>query len=258
LYYRPGQNQKLQPSFPGVCSMKYFGFLLIVFSFAAFAEGKPVSPTKIFLDVIESRQKSFAEFREKFYDEKVCPSLDYDCVLKDMKARGIQSSGDLDNGVTLLSYIIQKKFKKGDCQEICKMNLFAEYSAAMVDFLSSFDRKKIVVNNLPSAHPETKYLVINEELRFYQILARMNEKLLTYRKKIDPSKIFRPELAKRMEGLNSEINRLRASDLLKGSYLSSLKADDDLLKRIVEDGMKNEKERSERRNLVSVFRNEIK
>lgn len=234
-------------------------FLLLIFvSGTAIAEGTKSTPTELFIGAIQSRQKAFVEFRDKFYKEEVCPSLDYECVVKHLKTSGIQSSGDIENGVSILSFIIQKKFKKGDCQEICKMNLYAEYSAALVDFLSTYDRNKIFVYGLSFSHPQTKYLVINEELRIFKSFSELHGKLISYRKKIDPAKIFRPELSRRINSIQTEINNLRASELLKGAYLASIKQEDELLKRIVEEGMKNEKERTERRDLVKAFRQEVK
>jgi len=214
------------------------------------------SPSQKFLDVISYRQETFQRFRDKVLSEEVCPGPDYQCILKELKEKKIISSGDLDNAMVLFSFAIKKKFKKGDCQEICRMNLYAEYSAAIVDFLKTFDRKKLYPYALPSGHPETKYLMINEELRSYKILAELQEKLLKYRKKIDPEKIFRPELSARMDHFVKEIEGLKPSVLLKGSHLSSLDLNDEALKKLIDSGAKDEKEKMANREIVQIFRQE--
>ena len=156
--------------------MRSFLFLTILISAFAFAgEEKEFSPSEKFLNAINSRQERFEAYRTRLFKEEVCPGADYSCVLKELKTIGIQSSGDLDNGISLLSFMAQKKFKKGECKEICRMNIYAEHSAAMVDFLGIFNRKKIYVNLLPSEHQETKYLVINEELRFFEQLPHQTD-----------------------------------------------------------------------------------
>lgn len=235
-------------------------FLLqILLGAAAFAAGeKELSPSEKFLSVVTERNETFQKFRTKLYAEEVCPGPDYACVLKELKATGIQSSADLDNGVSLLSWVAQKRYQRGDCQEVCRMNIYAEYSAAVVDLLGSFERKNIVVNLFPTEHAETKYLIINEELRLYKAIAKLHEKIIQHRKKVDPTKIFRPELAKRMEGFKSEIDGIRPSILLKGSYLSALDPKDQVMALIIEEGMKSEREKLERRALVSQFREEIR
>ena len=238
--------------------MRALLFLTILFSALAFAgEENDFSPTEKFLSVIHSRQKTFETYRTRLFNEEVCPGGDYDCVLRDLKKSGIQSSGDLDHGLSLLSFIAQKKFRKGDCKEICRMNIYAEYSTAVVDFLQTFDRKKIFVNLLPTAHPETKYLIINEELRFFTHFGKLHDKLTGHYKKIDAKKIFNPELAKRMAGLKEEINHMRPSLVLKGSYLSSLDEKDEVLKQVVSLGIKNEQDKMAKKELVSLFRSEI-
>lgn len=239
--------------------MRSFLFLTILMSASAFAgEEKEFSPSEKFLNVINSRQERFVAYRTRLFNEEVCPGADYSCVLKELKTIGIQSSGDLDNGISLLSFMAQKKFKKGECKEICRMNIYAEHSAAMVDFLGTFDRKKIFVNFLPSEHQETKYLVINEELRFFEQLGKLHEKLNTNYKKIDSTKIFNPQLAKRMEGLKQEIALTKPSLMLRGSYLSSLDDKDNILKLVISSGIRNEQEKMEKKDLVSIFRSEIK
>lgn len=234
-------------------------FLTILVSAFAFAgEKKEFSPSEKFLVFIQTRQDHFEDYRTRLFNEEVCPGGDYSCLLKDLKRIGIQSSGDLDNGINLLSFIAQKKFKKGECKEICRMNIYAEYSAAMVDFLGNFDRKKIFVNLLPKDNLETKYLIINEELRFFRNLGNLHVKLISHYKKVDSSKIFNPVLVKRMVGLKEEISQLGPSLLLKDSYLSSLNEKDEVLKLVTSSGLKNEQEKLEKKELVSLFRSEIK
>jgi hypothetical protein len=230
--------------------------LLLTIAFAG--EEKEFSPTQKFISVINIRQEKFEAFRKKIFEESICPGSDYNCVLKELKSWGIQSSGDVSNGVSLFSFMAKKKFQRGDCKEICRMNIYAEYSVAVVDFLKTFDRKKIFVNLLPAEHRETKYLIINEELRFFDQLTKLHEKTLQHWKKIEVTKIFRPELAKRMQGLKAELDLLKPSVLLQGSYLSSLSEKDDTLKLAEGLGMKSERERLKRKELVSLFRSEIK
>ncbi len=122
--------------------MRRFLFLTILISaFASASEEKEFSPSEKFLTLIKSRQERFEAYRTRLFNEEVCPGADYSCVLKELKTVGIQSSGDLDNGIGLLSFMAQKKFKKGECKEICRMNIYAEHSAAMIDFLKTFERK---------------------------------------------------------------------------------------------------------------------
>lgn len=215
------------------------------------------SPSQKFLEIIEARQETFHRFRDKVMSDEVCPGPDYQCILKELKSKKIISSGDLDNALNLFSYVIRKKFQKGECQEICRMNLYAEYSAAIVDFLSTFDRKELYSVSHPDNHPEAKYLIINEELRSFKILSETHEKLLKHRKKIDPSKIFRPALAKRMEDFGKEIEALKPSVLLKGSYLSTLDLNDEAMKKLIDDGAKNEKDKMAKREIVKIYREEV-
>lgn len=216
-----------------------------------------VSPSEKFAAVVNERNETFAKFREKVIAEEMCQGPDYSCVLKELKATGLQSSADLDNGISLLSWVAQKRFQRGDCAEVCRMNIYAEYSASVVDLLSSFSRKNILVNMFPKEHPETKFLVINEELRLYKEFAKLNEKLLQHHKKIVASMIFRPDLSKRMDSFKSEIEAVKPSELLKGSYLSSLNEKDQVIALVTEDGMKSERERMEKRDLVSQFRADV-
>lgn len=231
---------------------------ILISGFTFAGEEKDFSPTDKFLEVIQSRQARFDSFRTKVFQDEVCPGSDYSCVLKNLKSFSIQSSGDLDNGLSLLSFMAQKRFKKGECKEICRMNIYAEYSAALVDFLGNFDRSKIFVNLLPKDHPETKYLVINEELRFFEHFGKLHEKLSGHYKKIDVSKIFNPQLAQRMESLKEQIALLRPSVILKGSYLSALDEKDEVLKVYVSNGIENEQEKMNRKELVSLFRSEVR
>ncbi len=235
--------------------VKFFILSILITSMAMAADEK--SPSQKFLDVIQYRQETFLRYRDKVMNEEVCPGPDYECILKELKSKQILSSGDLDNALNLFSFVIRKKFQKGDCQEICRMNLYAEYSSAIVDFLKVFDRKKLYPLALPVDHPETKYLVINEDLRSYKIISELQVKLFKHRKKIDPSKIFRPALAKRMEGFNKEIEELKPSLLLKGSYLSSLDLNDEAMKKLIEEGARSEKDKMAKREIVNIFRTEI-
>lgn len=228
-------------------------FLLPVITMAA----EEKTPSQKFLEVIQGRQEAFQSFRDKVISDEACPGPNYECIIKELKDKKIISSGDLDNALTLFSFVIRKKFQKGECQEICRMNLYAEYSAAIVDFLSVFERKVLYPFSLPLDHSETKYLILNEELRSYKILSDLQEKLLKHRKKIDPSKIFRPVLSKRMEGFVKEIEALKPSILLKGSYLSQLNLDDDAMKKLISEGAKSEKDKMAKAEIVKIFREEI-
>jgi hypothetical protein len=221
---------------------------VILLSSAVFAADEP-GPTQKFLSLIEARQKTFLEFRDKIYKDEACPSLDYGCVITELKRQGIETSGDLNNGLSLLSFIVQKKLKKDEyCQDVCHSNLYAEYSVAVLDYLSAFDRKKLFVMQLPPENPETKALVVNEELRIYKELSRLHGNLLQYRKKIEPKKIFHADLAKKAENLKSAIESASPAVLLKGALLSSLKPNDEVLAKLSRD----------RRDLVTEFHEEVK
>ncbi|MFL5785571.1 MAG: hypothetical protein ACJ76H_13225 [Bacteriovoracaceae bacterium] len=222
--------------------------LLFLLSSAAFAADEP-GPAQKFLSLIEARQKTFLEFRDKIYKDEVCPSLEYACVLAELKREGLETSADLNNGLSLLSFVLQKKLKKDEyCQDVCHSNLYAEYSVAVLDYLSAFDRKKLFVMQLPPESPETKSLAVNEELRIYKELSRLRENLILFRKKIDPKKIFHADLAKKADNLKSGIENAVPVVLLKGAVLSSLNANDEVLAKLLRD----------HRDLVTEFREEVK
>ncbi len=237
--------------------MKPFFFIfLLPIAFAG--EDRELSPTKKFLTIIQERNDTFQKFRSKLYAEEICQGPDYNCVLKELKSSGIQSSGDLDNSLSILSWVAQRRYQRGDCAEVCRMNIYAEYTAATIELLKNFDRSQIVVNLFPKDHPEAKYLLINEELRLYKGLSRIHEKLILHKKKIDLSRIFRPELANRLKNMKEEIEALKPSILLRGSYLSSLDSNDKIISWATEDGLTSEREKIEKKELVTQFRTDIR
>ncbi len=61
-----------------------------------------------------------------------------------------------------------------------------------------------------------------------------------------------------MEGLKERIHNVSPSIVLKGSYLSSLDDKDEVLKLVISHGFKNEQEKMEKKELITLFRSEIK
>lgn len=234
-------------------------FLVLLYSFTILAQGDaPPTPTETFLKLIRERQENFKAIRKRIYDESLCPGPDTECILKTLEGIPLRTSGDIDNGVSLLAWAARRKFKKGECQEICRMNITAEYSVAVARFLKGFSRQKLAVNELPMDVPETKYLRINEELRIYRELIQLRRKLSDHEKKIDPTRLFRPELVKHVRELPQLIEEIAPSVLLRGAYLSSLRPDDEALLRSIQKSAATEEKRVSRRDLIKQFRAEVK
>lgn len=230
-------------------NMKALTFFLSIILLSFAVQGAPkktsvaLTPSQKFVSIIKERNEKFKALQDGVITGKICPASDSLCVLGELKKLGIKSSNDLFNGMTLLSYLIQKKFKQNsDCHEVCRTNLYAEFSDALFLFASEFDVTSLIsYESLSTTDKEAKVIKALEDLECFKQLQTIQSKLMAMATKIDPEKVFKPELMQRMKDIKSGKAVISLEALLKQSFLASLPDQDPIFEDVIMSGGRDEK-----------------